>query len=205
MTIRKTPALYASGKYVLSAPFVANPAKTYTCMAIRSFTDVTLLHEDVFVTYYQQYGITESEYELDVAAKVSIVTLMSESGEVIYVPDSHIESYPDISNIPYSRIVLSVDLGALPDVLGLDFLITQLQNAASAVIGVASPTVLTHKVPTTGFISAQDHASAEAARVAGITAVKSDYTRLLEANAANTNLRNINAILVQKLRDLGEL
>lgn len=204
MPIRKTPSLYASGKWVLTAPYVADPSKTYTCMAIRSFSDITVLHEDVFINYYEPLGIAEAQYLQDDAAKVCIVTIMSESGEVIYVPDSYIESYPDISNTLYSHIVLSISLGALPDKLGLDFLKAQLENACGDVLGV-TPDVLVHKSPSTGFVSAQDHANNEAARIAGITLVKSDYTRMLELQAQVATQQQTISVLVQRLQDLGEI
>ena len=174
--IRKTPALYASGKYVLTTPFIADPNAVYVCMAIRSFDDILELKEDVFKTYYEPYGLDDADYAAGVAAKVSIITLMSETATIIYVPDSYIESYPDVSNVVYSRIVLSIDLGALPDKLGLDFLKTQLGNNCGDVIGV-TPDILVHKSPTTDFISAQQNATLEATRVAGITVLKTDYTR----------------------------
>jgi hypothetical protein len=174
--IRKTPALYASGKYVLTTPFIADPNAVYVCMAIRSFDDILELKEDVFTTYYEPNGLNDTAYQADLAAKVSIITLMSETATIIYVPDSYIESYPDVSNVIYSRIVLSIDLGALPDKLGLEFLKTQLGNQCGDVIGVM-PDILVHKSPTTDFISAQENATLESLRVAGITVLKTDYTR----------------------------
>lgn len=202
--IRKTPSLYASGKYVLRTPFVANPNATYTCMAIRSFNDILELKEDVFATYYEPYGLNDTTYKDDVAAKVSIITLMSETATIIYVPDSFIESYPDISNVVYSRIVLSIDLGALPDRLGLDTLKTQLGNITGDTIGV-TPDILIHKSPTTDFISAQDNASLEASRVAGINLLQTDYVRNRELQAKVVSQQHIIATLTQLCIDNGLL
>lgn len=192
--VRKTPGLYASGKYALRTPFIANPNANYTCMAIRSFNDILELKEDVFATYYDPQGISSSIYDADKLANVSIITLMSETASIIYVPDSYIDSYPDLGNVLYSRIVASVDLGALPDRLGLDFLTAQLAAISSDVIGV-EPTVLIHKVPTTDFISAQDAAALEAARVAGITVLKTDYTRNRELLVQVTDQQAVIAAL----------
>ena len=50
--MKNTPPLRARGRYVLRNPWVANPGKLYTNMAIRTFEDVYELGTDVYETYY---------------------------------------------------------------------------------------------------------------------------------------------------------
>lgn len=201
--IRRTPSLYASGKYVLRTPFVANADRSYTCMAIRSFNDIYELKEDVFTKYYESNGLSDIIFNEDKEARVCIVTLMSEDAQVIYVPDSYIESYPDVSNVLYSRIILSVDLGALPDKLNLDFLNTQISNIVGDVIGVAAPGILVHKAPTTGFISAEAHADLEEARTAAITLIETDYAKVLQLQTQVDSQNQLIATMTDLLIDNG--
>lgn len=177
--IRRTPTLYASGKYTVSAPFALEIDTVYTTIAIRSFADIVAAGEEVFTTYYEPFALTENIFTGDLAAKVSIVTLRAEDGTLFYIPDSYILSYPDISNIQYSHIVLSLDYGGLPNIISLDFLIQQLKTTSLESIGI-DPSILIHKVPTTEYVSALDNASAEAARVANITNHISDAQTVRE-------------------------
>lgn len=176
-----TPSLYAKGKYVLTSPFVADPNKTYVCMAIRSFEDIYEQGEDVFTKYYVPIGLDAVAFENDRAIKANIITLMSETAPVIYVPDTYIESYPNMSNILYSHMVLSVSLGALPDTINLDMLKQQIQNVVSEVTGVDNSVVTEHKIPSTNFVTPEQHVINEAARQAAITLRVSDYAKYREA------------------------
>jgi hypothetical protein len=200
MSVRRTPQLYASGKFVLTAPFIANPQVNYVCNAIRSFDDIYELNEDVFERYYAPLGLTTTRFNEDRAAKVCIVTLIAENSEIIYVPDSFIESFPDLSGTKYSRIVISLDLQALPDAINLQFVIQRIKDATQETIGII-PDLRVHKSPTKGFTSASDHASAEAARVANITALKSDYQLVKELQTIVARQQVEIQTLVQLARD----
>jgi hypothetical protein len=177
------PTLYSSGIYTITAPFnalLSNAALRLTCLAIRSFEDIYNEGEDVFTRYYQPAGVEESVFKSHAAAKVSIITLAKENGEQIHVPDVYLTNAPTGSSVPYVHTVLSISLGNIPEGLNLAFLITQLQNVTSDVIGKEA-TVAVHVAPTTDGVAVTpaQHASLETARNAAIELRETDYAKNL--------------------------
>ena len=179
MTLR-TPPLHRAGRYTLRLPWSADPGTVYSCMAIRTMDDCEKLGVDVFKTYYEPMGLLVADYNPDKTAKANIITLMSDTG-VIYVPDSYIESYPDMTEFTYNHVVLSISLGAVPDYLDVTFLNNQLAATVSDVIGI-TPTVNVHVAASSGSVTAAQHEIAEAARVAAITNRVTDRAKLMIAN-----------------------
>ena len=188
---RITPAIGASGIYVVTTPYTIRPATTYTCKAIRSFDDIYRLNEDVFALYYEPYGLTLVEFNNDVAAGAVIVTLManeiglevnpSDPKTIIYIPDTYISSFPNGDAIPYSHIVLSASLGALPDYLDVSDTMSDIGNIISEKIGV-TPEVNIHKAPMSNVMTSSAHNAAEIARQAAVTNRNTIYTQYYELN-----------------------
>ena len=185
--VLRTPPLNRMGLYILRAPWSADAAQVYTCKALRTFDDCVKLGIDVFNTYYVPYSQTQEVYNEDKAAGATIVTLMSEK-ETIYVPDSFIEHYPDMTAFTYQNVVLSIGMGAIPDYLDLTFLSSQLAGSVSDVLGVV-PTVLTHVAPSAKSMTADQHEIAEAARTAAIRTRVTDRAKLLIAQGEVTALQ----------------
>ena len=94
-----TPPLLAKGRYTVRAPFEVKETSIYTCIALRKFEDIVELGEDVYQTYYQPFGLTTAVYQLDVRAGAVIVTLQDPYGEVLYIPDTYILTYPNMGDI----------------------------------------------------------------------------------------------------------
>lgn len=177
MAVEKaTPPLYAKGRYVLQSPWSADPAVIYTCMAIRTFEDCYERDIDVFTEFYQPHGLSESDFQQDRTLRANIITLISEEDGIIYVPDTYIDSYPNMANVTYSHVVVSLSLGPLPDFLSLDFMMQQMSNKASDVLGVA-PDVKVNKAPHAGMITPEQHEVMEANRVAAIQNLETDYAK----------------------------
>lgn len=191
---RRTPPLLARGRYQLRNPFSAGTTTIYTCKAIRTFDDIYKLNIDVFETYYVPYGITEAEFEADRREGACIITLMSvpigiqaDAPELIYVPDTFIESYPNMNDVTYNHVVLSLSMGALPDYLDLGLLKEKLGNVASEVIGV-TPVVKEHIALSSGAISPAEHQTRETARLAAIQTRNTDYSNLRNLQASYDDL-----------------
>jgi hypothetical protein len=183
-----TPLLHAKGVYEVSAPWTIAPGIIYECIAIRSFVDLQKLGEDVFDLYYNPQGLDQIRYETDRILNANIITLISPTHPTIYVPDTFITKYPELNGVKYNRLVLSIDLGPLPDYEDLTFLKNQLQGVVSDVIGVVAE-VKVHIAPSTGVVSQSDHTAAQNARQAAITARDTDYAKLLETESLVTDLR----------------
>lgn len=198
--MKTTPPLHAEGRYTLRLPWVASPTTIYSCIAIRSFADIFKLGKNVLADYYAPKNLTSLEYEADSAEGAHIVTLLSREGEVIYVPDTYIESYPNMNNVAYSHVVLSVSIGALPDYIDLTFLRQQLSAVTSDVIGVA-PTVKENRAPSVGAIDPLQHENLEVSRLAAITNRTTDFAKLKIELAKNQTLLEKVAMLEKIIRD----
>lgn len=204
---KKTPPLLAKGRYTLVAPWVANPNMLYTCMAIRAFEDIYKLGYDVQTIYYHSRGLVDGSiitspafvFATERTKQPNIITLVGDDGSVIYVPDTFIASYPNLSEVKYSHMVLSVSLGALPDYLDLNAVKAAVSGLVAQTTGV-TPTVLEHRVPSTENPTAAQHETLEVTRLAAITLLETDHAKVLRLQAEKTLLQAKINTLVQILQ-----
>lgn len=189
-----TPPLNATGVYSLKAPFVADPNKVYTCIALREFQDLLGQSISVYDRFYAPLGLTHDDYLRDLVANEVLVTLYAIDADPIYVPTSYVVSFPDLSPIPYNHVILSASLGALPVGVDLSFMISKVQATISDTIGV-EPDVLTHAITLTTVVTAAQHEANENARASAITERTTDHAEVLRLTA-------LNAQLVDKLNTL---
>lgn len=178
------PPIGATGVYQLLAPFNAQivGGGIYECMAVRTLTDIITLGLDPYTEYYEPNSLSEVTYKNHLAAKGCIVSLRSSSGKWIYVPSHYILSYPNIGGIRYTGLVLSANIGPVPDSLALGPVRQKITDVINEYIGV-NTSVNVVAVTDTKLI-AQDIATAiEANRQANIANVRTDYSRYLEEKA----------------------
>lgn len=188
MSTRRTPAMYARGVYTANMPWDIPNTKVFKCVAIRGFDDLVALGIDVFKTYYEPKGLTTTEYTADKSVSATIVTLESDTGDFIYIPDTYIASYPDQTNVVCQHVVLSVSLGVLPDYLDLSFVSQQIGNLVSDVIGV-TPEVKTNIAASSGLLTPEQFHVLEAARNAARVSQTTDWAKNKELNARLTALQ----------------
>lgn len=194
---RNTPPLHAKGVYTLAAPWTTVSDAVYECIAIRDFADFQDRGESVFQRFYVPKGLAQSVYDADLAQDAHIITLVSETSPTIFVPDTYIESFPDVSGVAYKRIVLSLLLGPLPDTVDLTHLKASLGDLASDITGVVAE-VNEHVAPYAGVVSADQHATLEAARQAAITNRTTDRATVL----TQQTLINAQAARILALEDV---
>ena len=194
MGLPKTPPLYAKGTYSLTSPYTLPGSQSYTCVAIRSFRDLLKLHVDVVKAYYTPVGLGETEYKSDTDVAAAIITLLGDDGQVVYVPDTYISSYPDLSGYNYNHMVLSVSLGTVWDQLPLDDVKQKIEETVKTALGVEA-TVNEHVSPTTGTVSQTEHERIETARRAAIRNQKTLTAQLLEIKTSYTTLQEQYATL----------
>lgn len=203
---RVTPPLKAKGVFQLRAPFVADPKVAYTVQAIRTFEEIRVRGTDPMTLVYTPVGLTAAAYESDKLEGAVIITLMSATGAPMYVPDTYIESYPDMGNVNYSWLVCSVSLGPLPDAFDTSLLQQQIKSAVSDHIGV-EPVVNIGKAALTEVVSSQTHAQLVAARNGAIKVRDTDRARALRAEAlVQSQLERIQVLeqMVQRLQQAAE-
>lgn len=184
-TIKKTPPIYAKGRWVLRLPFIANPNKIYTCIAVRSFADVYKLGQDVYRVFYLTMGVTDGgaiaglpfNFIAEQQLKPNIITLQADDGETIYVPDTFIQRFPDMGDVKYSHLVLSVSLSAVPDYLNLEEVKDAVAQTIASRFGFV-PQVREHRAPSTDNPTPAQHEAIEAARLASLELLETDAAKV---------------------------
>lgn len=209
---KKTPALKSKGRYTLVEPWIANPAILYTCESVRSFEDIGRLGTDVYKTYYESMGVTNGtiwggglfDFRDEYNNNVNIITLLGDDNSVIYVPDTFIANFPDLSEVPYSHVILSFSIGAIPDSLLLDTLKSSVSALVAQQLGLI-PVVSVHKLASDVNPTSSEHAALEAARLGAITLLETDRAKATRLTAENDLLRQQNQSLVAILQATGNL
>ena len=187
-----TPSLYAKGVYTVEAPFAVEPDVSYSCIAIRSFTDLRQQGLDVFSTFYNPKGITQSKYQQDDLAAASIITLFAEDKPVLNIPSTYILTYPTTVTTGFSRVMMGIEIGIVPDAMNLDLMKTELAEVVQRTTGLQA-TVELFVAPYTGVVTAEQAESFEANRQAAIEENTSVYKQLADLQAENIRLSEVNA------------
>lgn len=189
MTIFITPEIGAAGKYKYKAPFdtLGNNQTEFTCISVRTLTDCLSLGENPFKKYYEPHGLTEEQYRSDVSEGASIVGLQSTVGTSLYIPNSYLLSYPDVSGIRYVNIVLGADIGAIPETLNLEVLCTEVQDVLYTRLGV-KPEVKPVITSQPALVSYEDHEKMERIRSSTVQEDKSLTAQILELKSQISQL-----------------
>lgn len=202
--MRLTPPIGTKGRYTLSPPFEALPTVAYTNIAIRSFKDIEELGEDVFANYYEPMLLEKTAYQRDAREGALIITLDDSNGNVIYVPDTYIASFPNMGDIQYQHVVLSISMGAIPMYLPLDNIKQMISTLVSDSTGVTS-VVSEHIAPSRGVVTPEQHELKEIARTAAITMRSNDRALLLAEKEKRIAIEEKYAVLFQFCVDKGLL
>lgn len=201
ITTSLIPEVGATGVYSLTAPFdtllVANAS--YSCLAVRQLEDIIAAGGDPYQQYYAPQSISQDQYKSDLNERVCIVTLQASSGAVVYVPSSYIKSFPAKGGVPYTNLMLAVDLGAMPDYVDLTFLKQQIANLVKTTVGLTNVLIQTVVVSPTTNLSQADHTLAEAARLANITNTQTPEAQVIaltrQLQAAQLAYANLEAFV----------
>lgn len=197
-----------SGKFKLKLPFVALGHVTYRIIAIREFADLYLRGVDVYNQYYLGYGVENGnlvngapfKFEDEAKNNVTIVTLEGNDDTIIYVPSSFIEDYPDKTDVVYSRLILSADLGVLPDNVPVDSILDDVKELIESRFGVTT-SVNVVKAFTPRQPTVAEHTVLEASRVGAISSATNNYSENIKLKAAlakaNESVRVLTDILVE--------
>lgn len=201
---RITPPLNSKGLFVLRAPFHAVATVAYRVGAIRTFEELISRGIDPVKLVYQPAGLDDAEYQADKIAGAAVVTLLSDSTKPLYVPDTYVESYPNMGVVPHSHVVMVMSLGILPDTYDTTRAVQAVQTAISEYIGV-EPTVSIATQPTTDAITQEQYVQNLAARNAAIANRSTDFVDKLQLQAQNEQLKLQNAELIAMIEQLQNL
>lgn len=196
------PSLGAKGIYKVSEPFttlVKNIA--YTCIATRRLSDFVSIGRDPKALYYDPYGLGDAIWARDSKDRdVCIVSLQSDSGQIVYVPSSFILSFPSLNGIPYTVRILGINLGAIPDSLDLNSLYGYMHDLVRDTLGVESE-VKSVAISETKLMSKEQHDSLELARLDLINTTQTERSRIIELERLVTTLQEQNSALEQYIID----
>lgn len=191
MSAAITPPVGTTGLYRLLEPFEGAlvTGTTYTCMAVRSLSELINAGLDPYEEYYLPNEIERVVYEEHVLLDTSIVSLRSSALHWVFVPNAYIHSYPSQNGVKYTAVVLGISLGSIPDHMELAAVKLSIQDIVRDTIGVHSD-VQVVVVSETVLLSEADHTAATAARQAAISSSLTDRARIVQMSAVNLALRN---------------
>ena len=172
------PLLNAKGIYIVASPFTLPNGVEYQCTGIIDIQTLVSEGQDVYTDLYAANGLDATTYTTDLNNDVSIVSLTNTVDNSVYqLPDSYITAMPSVATIPYSRIILSADLGPLPDDLTLDSALGQVSDVLSDVIGI-TPVVLQHRVSVAEPVTINEHQILEQNRIDAINIRSTAYAQI---------------------------
>lgn len=179
------PMLGAAGIYKLKAPFDADLLTNtqYTCVAIRKLVEIVAGGGDPFTDYYVPKSLDKSVYSTDLANDISIVTLQAADNSMVFVPSSYLAAYPDGGGVPYRVMLLSANIGAVPDSLDLTPIQQKIQDDVAGILGIQGVTVRVSAISNVTLLDTQTAQATESARQANITNTITDYAKLIQVTA----------------------
>ncbi|ENJ7998999.1 hypothetical protein AB2K85_000734 [Escherichia coli] len=152
-----------TGLFRVKTPFTLAETVIYTVEASRTFPDLVRQNIDVYNSYYQPVGLGREEYLADANVSASILTFKSRDGQVVYIPDTYLESYPGLSGITYQRNVLVVDLALVPDYVKVSSITKDVSDILTHTLGI-EPKVEVTTLEYEGKVTEEQHLQMEAAR-----------------------------------------
>lgn len=202
------PPIGTSGVWTLNAPFATKlvAGAPYTLIGIRKLVDIVASGGDAEADYYTPNNLTPADYLSDVAADASILSLQDGSGDIVYVPSTYMNNYPNIGGEQYRVLALGVNLGLVPDNLDLSNVVAKVASDIKDTIGIVSKVdVVAISQPV--IKSAVDAATLEAARQNNILSSDTDYAKYLqmknERDAALVKVANLEAFILANRVALG--
>lgn len=204
-----TPPLRARGKFTVRLPFRIADDVDYTCVAIRSFSDIYREGEKPYTKIYLPAGLADGtplddgstfDFKTEETLGINIVTLMDDRNNAYLIPDNYIVSYPTQTGVVYREFFLSCSLGMLPDYSDLTAAKAAIQTAVMEQTGV-EVTVNEHTLSTLTSPTYEQHLAYEQAREAAILLAPSKDDELTAKDARINELNQTVERLILILRD----
>jgi len=190
------PSIGMKGTWSLKSPFdlLVMSTTQYTCVKVESLAASEAAGDDPYTNIYQRNNASQSDYDNDIAANAFLVTLTSDTGDVVVFPNTAIVSIPDTDGVSYRNLVMSVALGPIPDSMDLLNLENEVKTLVLGAVGVKSSVYFTQRGGMT-VLTTQQSTSLENYRTSVMNGQQSNAYQLMMANAQITSLQ-------QKIREL---
>lgn len=187
--IKNTPSINTGGLFTLTTPFKVKPNTDYRVIALRNYSEMLSEYVDIYETFYKPKSIGEDIYKEDLSVEATMVTLVSEYGEILHVPDTFIAKFPDNNIADIVHVVASISLGPLPRNMDLSHLKQSIAEVASAVIGKEA-TVKLHTGPVSKSLTIEESNAIEKSRRAQVSNRDTAYSKVAKLEGVNQSLRN---------------
>lgn len=203
-TLNFLPSLGMTGFYSLAAPYdkLISATAQYRCEGVKSLSAALSEGQDPLTQVYLASGDTKENYERDLAAGVSLVSISAGDGSLVVFPHTAMLKVPLADGVVYENVVLSIALGALPQTQDLSLIQSEIQQMVLQNFGINSASYLS-VVGAPCIISAQAHEVVQAARQAKITEQESSLSKVqrlqTQLSAALTKIAELEAHLVAQM------
>jgi len=197
-----TPPENTQGSFVTNTPFELPLDVVYRLEAIRTFPELRRANVDIYSEYYEPAGLSRQDYLDDADLEASILTFKSTDGEVRYIPNTFVVSYPGQSAVDYRRNVIVLDCALVPSYIDVTKLSEDLGNLATSMLGVVVvPEVTT--LSYEGTVTEEDHVRMEALRKRTIRTVVPLAEQVASLTTRNNELQVLNDRLIEILKANG--
>lgn len=175
------PEIGSVGRFVFKDPFskLFPPDTVFSCQSVRKYNELLERNEEIFEVHYKPNGLTQDQYDQDVLDDISLISLQASTGGWHHVPSTYLLSYPNTNGVIYTRIVLGVGLGAIPDNLDLKGITATIAGIVYDQLGITSE-IKPIAVSQSTVLSHEDHAKIEEIRSSKVKLFKSDSLLLQE-------------------------
>lgn len=200
-----TPPVRARGRWKVREPFRIVETDTYTCIAIRNFRDIVNEGVNPYSDIYLPVGLINGQmnngrtfdFAQETLRGINIVSLESDNGIIVHVPDNYILSFPDSSIIKYSRVVLSADLGFIPSSLDLETVRSAVRSTIMNYLGITNPVVNMSEAPARTMPTYEEHLAFEKVRKNAIKLVDTPEIQQQQLINRIKDLEETNAALTK--------
>lgn len=151
-----TPPPNTEGAFVAKPPFKLSGEVMYTLESVRGFAELERAKLKVYERYYQPVGLSESDYLEDAQNNASILFLRTKDGELAYIPNTYLASYPGQASETYVRNVVVADLALVPSYVETDAMVEEIQEVIKRRLGIDSTVSIT-TLEYEGVITEEEH------------------------------------------------
>lgn len=176
------PSIGQEGYYSFLSPFDAftSAGQIYTCKEVRQLGGIIASNEDPYTLYYQPYGLTQDDFNSDLAINMYIVSLQSDQGQWVYVPARFIKTYPQLDGVAYHSVAFSIQSGPVPVNKDLTAIKEALSNVVVDMLGI-TPDIAIVQTSKTTILSKSDSDLIENSRAQRAVNNKTDRARYMAA------------------------
>ncbi len=207
ITVSKiTPYVGIKGTFDLKDPWVSNPGEQYEIVAVRNLSELARTGIDPKKSIYAAMGLIDGSgsfsWEAEERSNPFILTLKGSAGNVITIPDTYINSYPDTSVILYQRAIIAVDMGIFPEDEDLTSIANDLAELAALRTGMPASSKV-HRIPLKDQPTVEQHNAYEKVRKYNKPESISNTEEVLSLRLEKESLIRINHSLKTRLESLG--